>query len=70
MLVTAGRHFKPLLLLPLPAVLLLEHVKMHIVGISAALNWRERFWDGLLNTGQQFLLVGGDTLHTALGQEH
>ena len=43
---------------------------MHIVGISAALDWRKRFWDGLLNTGQQFLLVGGDTLHPALGQEH
>ena len=43
---------------------------MHIVGISAALDWRERFWDGLLNTGQQLLLVGGDTLHPALGQEH
>ena len=43
---------------------------MHTVGISAALDWRERFRDGLLNTGQQLLLVGGDTLHPALGQEH
>ena len=43
---------------------------MHIVGISAALDWRKRFWDGLFNTGQQFLLVGGDTLDPALGQEH
>ena len=51
-----------------PAVLLLEDIEMHFVVVEVVVGV-EHLRDGLVDAGEDLLLVGGHTLHPLLGHE-
>ena len=54
----------------LPAVLLLEDVEVHPVPPPLLVSLSEDLRDGLVNTGEDLQVVGGETGRPLLCQEH
>ena len=52
-----------------PAVSLLEYIEVHLVAVEIVVGV-ENLGDGVVDAGQDLLLVRGHALHAILGHEH
>ena len=52
-----------------PAVSLLEYIEVHLVAVEIVVGV-ENLGDGVVDAGQDLLLVRGHALHATLGHEH